>query len=67
MALIGKGTEYALHCLLFLIDLPDGASLTVSDMAEFQGVSQLTWRKYSPSLRKLDWSGLQSDPRGASK
>ncbi len=52
MALIGKGSEYALHCLLYLIDLPDGASLTIGVMAEFQGVSPSYLAKIFTKLKK---------------
>jgi Rrf2 family protein len=52
MATIGKGVEYALHCLLYLIDLPAGASLTISDLAEFQGVSQSYLAKIFTKLKK---------------
>jgi Rrf2 family protein len=52
MPLIGKGSEYALHCLLYLIDLPEGASLTISNLAEFQGVSPSYLAKIFTKLKK---------------
>lgn len=39
MAHLGSGTEIGLHCLLYLVDLPDGRSLSARDLADFQGVS----------------------------
>jgi Rrf2 family protein len=62
MATIGKGSEYALHCLLYLIDLPVGASLTISDLAEFQGVSQSYLAKIFTKLKK---AGLVSSSIGS--
>jgi hypothetical protein len=44
----GKRVEYTLHGLLYSVDLLAGVSLTPSGLAEFQGVSRVTWRKYSP-------------------
>jgi len=62
MATIGKGVEYALHCLLYLIDLPAGESLTISDLAEFQGVSQSYLAKIFTKLKK---AGLVSSSIGS--
>jgi len=62
MATVGKGVEYALHCLLYLIDLPAGASLTINDLAEFQGVSQSYLAKIFTKLKK---AGLVSSSIGS--
>jgi Rrf2 family protein len=52
MATIGIGTEYALHCLLYFVDLPAGATLTAGDIAEFQGVSESYLKKIFTKLKK---------------
>ena len=62
MATIGQGVEYALHCLLYLIDLPVDASLTINDLAEFQGVSQSYLAKIFTKLKK---AGLVSSSIGS--
>jgi len=62
MATIGKGVEYALHCMAYLIDPPDGAVLTVSDLAKFQGVSESYLAKIFTKLRK---AGLIRSSTGA--
>ena len=41
MALYGSNTEYALHCLLYLVPLSQGRALSTRDLAEFQGVIDL--------------------------
>lgn len=46
------GVEYALHCLLYLVDLPQGKSVGVKDMATFQGVSETYLSKVFTKLRK---------------
>lgn len=46
------GVEYALHCLLNLVDLPQGKSVGVKDMATFQGVSETYLSKVFTKLRK---------------
>ena len=62
MAVLGKGVEYALHCITYLIDPPGGAVLTVSDLAEFQGVSESYLAKVFTKLTK---SGLIRSSIGA--
>jgi Rrf2 family protein len=48
----GVGVEYALHCLLYLIDPPAGAKLVVKDIAVFQGVSETYLSKVFARLKK---------------
>jgi len=62
MATFGKGVEYALHCISFLIDPPDGAVLTVSELAKFQGVSESYLAKVFTKLTK---AGLIRSSTGA--
>ena len=51
MSLYGTNVEYGLHCLLYLVDQPEGVAVSSRDLAEFQGVS--------PSLVAKIFTGLQ--------
>lgn len=62
MATFGKGVEYALHCLLYLPDVPGGAALAVGDIAKFQGVSETYLAKIFTKLKK---AGLVRSSIGA--
>ena len=46
------GVEYALHCLLYMVDLPAGKSVGIKDLALFQGVSETYLSKVYTKLRK---------------
>ncbi len=46
------GVEYALHCLVFMVDIPVGNSIGIKDMAEHQGVSETYLSKVFTKLRK---------------
>ncbi len=46
------GVEYALHCLLYMVDPPAGKSFGVKDLAAFQGVSETYLSKVYTKLRK---------------
>jgi Rrf2 family protein len=50
--MFGVGVEYALHCLLYLIDPPAGAKLVVKDIAVFQGVSETYLSKVFARMKK---------------
>ncbi len=52
MATLGKGVEYALHCLLYLTDPAPGRTLAVGDIARFQGVSETYLAKIFTKLKK---------------
>jgi Rrf2 family protein len=53
MSHISSGVEYALHCLLFLVDQPPEApAVGVRDLAELQGVSSDFVAKLFTKLRK---------------
>lgn len=52
MATLGKGVEYALHCLLYLTERSNGGSLAVGEMARFQGVSETYLAKVFTKLKK---------------
>lgn len=46
------GVEYALHCLLYMVDIPVGKSVGIKDLALFQGVSETYLSKVYTKLRK---------------
>lgn len=46
------GVEYALHCLLYMVDMPSGKSVGIKDLAAFQGVSESYLSKVYTKLRK---------------
>ncbi|MCW3062609.1 MAG: Rrf2 family transcriptional regulator [Capsulimonas sp.] len=50
----GVGVEYALHCLLYLIDPPAGRHLGVAELAEYQGISPSYLAKIFVRLKKAD-------------
>lgn len=46
------GVEYALHCLLYMIDIPSGKSVGIKDLAAYQGVSETYLSKVYTKLKK---------------
>lgn len=46
------GVEYALHCLLYMVDTPAGKSVGIRDLATYQGVSETYLSKVFTKLRK---------------
>lgn len=56
------GVEYALHCLLYMIDTPPGKAVGIKDLAAFQGVSESYLSKVYTKLRK---SGIVKSIPGA--
>jgi Rrf2 family protein len=46
------GVEYALHCLLYMVDIPPGKSVGIKDLATYQGVSETYLSKVYTKLRK---------------
>lgn len=46
------GIEYALHCLLYMVDLNENKSIRVRDFAEFQGISESYLSKTFTQLSK---------------
>lgn len=46
------GVEYALHCLLYMVDRPAGKSVGIRDLATYQGVSETYLSKIFTKLRK---------------
>ena len=46
------GVEYALHCLLYMVDVPAGKSVGIKDLAMYQGVSETYLSKVFTKLKK---------------
>jgi len=46
------GVEYALHCLLYLVERPAGEALSVKDISAFQGISESYLSKVFTKLKK---------------
>lgn len=57
----GVGVEYALHCLVYLIDVPSKESIGIKDLAEFQGLSETFLSKV---FGKLSKAGIVSSVPG---
>jgi len=64
MALYGSNTEYALHCLLYLIPLRAGETLSARDLAELQGISPSLVAKLFTKLQKAGLVSAQEGLRG---
>lgn len=47
------GVEYALHCLLYMINLEEGKSIGVRELATFQGISETYLSKVYAKLSKV--------------
>ena len=52
MSLYGTSVEYGLHCLLHLVDRPEGGQPSSKDLAEFQGISPSYVAKLFTQLEK---------------
>lgn len=46
------GVEYAMHCLLYIVDIPAGRPVGIKDLAAYQGVSETYLSKVFTKLRK---------------
>lgn len=46
------GVEYALHCLLYMVDLSKGQTVGIKELAKFQGVSESYLSKVYTKLKK---------------
>jgi Rrf2 family protein len=53
MSLYGASVEYGLHCLLYLVDAPEGVRPSSRDLAEFQGISPALIAKLFTRLEKV--------------
>jgi len=55
------GVEYALHCLVYLIDTPEDSPIGIKDLSYFQGVSETYLSKI---FSKLSKAGIVSSVPG---
>ena len=46
------GVEYALHCLLYMVNLEEGKSVGIRELAKFQGISETYLSKVYAKLSK---------------
>lgn len=46
------GVEYALHCLLYMVELEEGRAVGIRDLATFQGISETYLSKIYTKLSK---------------
>lgn len=46
------GVEYALHCLLYMVNIEEGKSVGIRDLATFQGISETYLSKVYAKLTK---------------
>lgn len=46
------GVEYALHCLLYMVNIEEGKSVGIRDLATFQGISETYLSKVYTKLTK---------------
>jgi Rrf2 family protein len=53
MSLYGASVEYGLHCLLYLVDPPQGVRPSSRDLADFQGVSPAFIAKLFTQFEKV--------------
>lgn len=56
------GVEYALHCLLYMVNLEEGKSVGIRDLATFQGITETYLSKVYAKLSK---SGIIKSVPGA--
>lgn len=56
------GVEYAIHCLLYMVNLEEGTTVGIRDLATFQGVSETYLSKIYTKLGK---SGIIKSIPGA--
>lgn len=56
------GVEYAIHCLLYMVNLDEGKSVGIRDLAAFQGISETYLSKVYAKLSK---SGIIKSMSGA--
>ncbi|MEW9054092.1 MAG: Rrf2 family transcriptional regulator [Neobacillus sp.] len=48
------GVEYALHCLLYMVNIEEGRSVGIKDLATFQGISETYLSKVYAKLSKAE-------------
>lgn len=52
MPLLGKGVEYAIHSLYYMVDAPRDRIMTIADLATFQNISESYLAKIFTRLQK---------------
>lgn len=52
MPLLGKGVEYAIHSLYYMVDAPRDRIMTIADLATFQNISESYLAKVFTRLQK---------------
>jgi len=52
MSFYGAASEYGIHCLLHLVDVPEGVWPSARDVADFQGISSAYVAKLFTQLQK---------------
>jgi Rrf2 family protein len=52
MSFYGSASEYGIHCLLHLVDVPEGMWPSAHDIADFQGISSAYVAKLFTQLQK---------------
>jgi Rrf2 family protein len=60
----GIGVEYALHCLVYLIGLPDGKAIKAKHLAEYQQISESYLAKTFTRLEQAGIVQSLSGPKG---
>ncbi|AZN41315.1 RrF2 family transcriptional regulator [Paenibacillus albus] len=48
------GVEYALHCLVYLVDIPPEATIGIKELSTFQGISETYLSKIFGKLSKAE-------------
>ena len=61
---LSDGVEWAVHCILLLSDLPEGATLSGKALAEFHGVPESYLLKHLKALVTADLLSSTPGPRG---
>jgi Rrf2 family protein len=52
MPLLGKGVEYAIHSMYYLVDASKDSTMTIADLATFQNISESYLAKIFTRLQK---------------
>lgn len=52
MPLLGKGVEYAIHSMYYMVDAPKDRIMTIADLATFQNISESYLAKIFTRLQK---------------
>lgn len=61
---LSVGVEYAIHCLIYMVELEEGTCIGVHDLADFQGISESYLSKTFAKLTKAKIVKSMSGVRG---